>query len=152
MYNHEPKNYECPFCSLQDKGNLNSGRAIYKDKYITAFISNAQWPKVSGIVIIVPNKHYENIYSIPDNLLAKIHVLAKKIALAMKKSYKTDGISVRQHNEPAGNQEVWHYHFQIMPRFKNDRLYINHEKKTKVHDKDLAKYTKIMRKALKYGN
>lgn len=47
----------------------------------------------------------------------------------MKASYSCDGISTRQHNEPAGNQDVWHYHQHIFPRYINDKLYENHEQK-----------------------
>lgn len=44
----------------------------------------------------------------------------------MKISYSCDGISTRQHNEPAGNQDVWHFHQHIFPRYDNDLLYENH--------------------------
>jgi len=30
---------------------------------------------------------------------------------------------VRQHNEPAGNQHVWHYHLHVFPRYADDMLY-----------------------------
>jgi histidine triad (HIT) family protein len=29
----------------------------------------------------------------------------------------------RQHNEPAGNQDVWHYHMHVFPRYAGDDLY-----------------------------
>lgn len=32
-------------------------------------------------------------------------------------------ISTRQHNGPAGNQDVWHYHLHVFPRYSNDGLY-----------------------------
>jgi diadenosine tetraphosphate (Ap4A) HIT family hydrolase len=34
-----------------------------------------------------------------------------------------DGTSTRQHNEPAGNQDVWHYHEHVFPRYDGDELY-----------------------------
>lgn len=45
------------------------------------------------------------------------------MAMALKGAYACDGISTRQHNEPAGNQVVWHYHLHVFPRYNNDRLY-----------------------------
>jgi histidine triad (HIT) family protein len=30
---------------------------------------------------------------------------------------------VRQHNEPAGNQDAWHYHVHVFPRYAGDALY-----------------------------
>jgi len=41
----------------------------------------------------------------------------------MKQAWKCDGVSTRQHNEPAGNQDVWHYHMHVFPRWDNDDLY-----------------------------
>ena len=37
--------------------------------------------------------------------------------------YKGDGVSTRQHNEPAGNQDVWHYHLHVFPRYQDDAFY-----------------------------
>jgi len=41
----------------------------------------------------------------------------------MRRSYGCAGISTRQHNEPAGDQSVWHYHVHVSPRFPADNLY-----------------------------
>ena len=68
------------------------------------------------------------LYDIDEKHLEVIHNFSKKVAVAFKKVYKSDGTSVRQHNEPAGNQDVWHYHLHVFPRYENDRLYQNHEK------------------------
>lgn len=38
-------------------------------------------------------------------------------------TYKCDGVSSRQYNEPCGNQDVWHYHLHVFPGYKNDNLY-----------------------------
>jgi histidine triad (HIT) family protein len=41
----------------------------------------------------------------------------------MKRAWGPEGISTRQHNEPAGNQHVWHYHLHVFPRWNDDMLY-----------------------------
>lgn len=40
----------------------------------------------------------------------RLQDIAKEVAVSMKKAYRCDGIFIRQHNEPAGGQTVWHYH------------------------------------------
>ena len=97
---------------------------FYQNNDITAFINSHQWPNNPGHALIIPNRHFENIYEMPSELGAKIFLVAKKTALAMKAIYSCDGVSTRQHNEPAGNQDVWHYHQHIFPRYKNDNLYL----------------------------
>src|SRR5690606_11711679 len=86
-------------------------------------VASHWWPNNPGHVIIIPNEHFENLYSLPDDALYEIHRIEKMVAQAFKESYRCDGVSSRQHNEPAGNQDVWHYHLHVFPRYKNDNLY-----------------------------
>jgi histidine triad (HIT) family protein len=41
----------------------------------------------------------------------------------MKAEYQCDGIMLRQQNEPAGDQSIWHYHLHVIPRYQNDDFY-----------------------------
>lgn len=79
--------------------------------------------------MVVPNEHFENIYDIPEELLAEVYKVVKKISIAIRSTYNCEGVSTRQHNEPAGNQDVWHFHVHVFPRFEKDRLYQNHDNK-----------------------
>lgn len=128
MYNHTPKDYICPICvGIEGKENEHTLIAqddiFYKDGIITAFIGGRSWPNNPWGVVIVPNQHFENIYDIPEEALSKIYLFAKKVAIAIKELYNCYGISTRQHNEPAGNQDAWHFHVHVTPRYTNDQLY-----------------------------
>ena len=71
MYNHAPENYICPFCLVAEgnikelnetiRSNLSESDIIYRDEWITAFIPHGWWDNNKGHVIIIPNKHFENI-------------------------------------------------------------------------------------------
>lgn len=126
MFNHEPKDYACPFCLLVQggEGKYNSQQdIIYRDKLVTAFVSPRWWPNNHGHVIIIPNKHFENLYDLPAEYAHRVQDVAKEVAIAFKEMYKCDGVSTRQHNEPAGGQDVWHYHLHVFPRYEGDNLY-----------------------------
>lgn len=132
MYNHAPKDYECPLCLIaegKDAGKTGPDDIIFQNDLFTAFIAGKWWPNNKGHVVIIPNKHFENLYDIDEEYLSEIHKFSKKVAIAFKKVYKSDGTSVRQHNEPAGNQDVFHFHLHVFPRYKGDKLYQNHDKK-----------------------
>lgn len=134
MYNHAPKDYKCPFCKVVNKIEdawvyTKQKDVFYRDAHITAFVSSHSRPNNEGNVIIIPNKHIENIYTLPNYLSNRIHAFEKRVALAMKKIYWCDGVSCRQHNELDGGQDVWHYHYQIFPRYKDDDLYQLHDHK-----------------------
>jgi histidine triad (HIT) family protein len=96
---------------------------VYRDDEVFALISAHQWPNNPGHVLVVPVDHYENIYALPLDLSTRVYELARALALAFKSTYRCDGVSTRQHNEPAGNQDVWHYHLHVFPRYEGDNLY-----------------------------
>lgn len=154
MYNHAPENYECPFCSIvagkdQPGEYTKQEDIIYQDEIITSWVNCRRWPNNVGNILIIPNKHYENLYDIPDDVLAHVYKLGKQAAIAMKKAYGCDGVSTRQHNEPAGSQEVWHYHLHVFPRYKNDDFYILAEKHSMISAKDRVQYAQKLRDELK---
>lgn len=128
MYNHAPKAYVCPFCLLiqgvERKGLLSVQEDIvYRDDSVVAFVGSHQWPNNPGNLLVAPLEHHENIYDLPVSLATWVHAAAQAIAIAMKDVYRCDGVSTRQHNEPAGNQDVWHYHMHVTPRYSGDDFY-----------------------------
>ena len=40
----------------------------------------------------------------------------------MKRAFNAEGIQVRQNNETAAGQDVFHFHFHIIPRFSEDQF------------------------------
>jgi histidine triad (HIT) family protein len=125
MYSHAHSEYSCPFCFfVQGNENIQSQLKrtdiVFQTIDITAFMATRKYPNNPGHVLIIPNEHFENIYDLPLALAAKIHSLSRDIALAMKAEYPCDGILIRQHNEPAGDQHIWHYHLHVIPRYQND--------------------------------
>jgi histidine triad (HIT) family protein len=89
-----------------------------------AIVMNAKWWRGNeGSVIVVPVAHYENIYELPVELGGLMQRAAHDVAVAMKRAFGCAGVSTRQHNEPAGDQEVWHYHLHVIPRYEDDHLY-----------------------------
>lgn len=117
--------YICPIClgvnEVESSDTLmQSTDIIYKDDLVTAFINSFFVGKNAGHAIVVPNEHFENIYDLPSEIGHRIFDIAKKISLAMKDVYSCDGITVRQNNEPAGDQHAFHFHLHVFPRYDND--------------------------------
>lgn len=153
MYSHEPENYICPMCQIAkgeptEKLGSQEGGVIYRDDYVTAFIAGKFWKNNNGHAIIIPNQHCESLYSIPEEVGHKVFDLSKKIALAIKETYKCDGITVRQHNEPAGGQEVWHYHMHIIPRYEGDNHFENDKESYWATVEEIRPYAEKLRNYL----
>lgn len=127
MYNHEPQNYRCPFCAICNgiEGDFPYSKQadiFYKDEDLIGIIASHGWETNKVHVIIFPRKHVENIYDISEDLLSKILLLSKKVALALKEEYKCEGITIRQNNEQPGDQDVWHFHLHVFPRYSGDNI------------------------------
>ena len=148
MFNHEPPNYSCPFCNFfagKETDHNQKQDIVYQTKKVTAFIAPTEWFSNLGHVLVAPNAHHENVYDVPDQDTAAVYKAVKKIAIAIRDTYNCDGVSTRQHNEPAGDQDLWHFHVHVYPRYKDDNLYLNHEKRGFIDAKARAPYAKRLR-------
>jgi len=154
MFNHASPDYVCPICvAISGKETsdtlIRQSDIVYKDNFVTVFISSFFIGKNSGTVIVTPNKHYENIYDLPLKYSSHIAKIAKVIAIAVRNTYKCDGITTLQNNEPAGNQHAFHYHLNIFPRYENDNLHKNMLDKKTPTPRERAPYAEKLRKELK---
>jgi histidine triad (HIT) family protein len=120
---------------------------VWQDAHTTAFISPKWWPGNRGHVIVIPNAHVENVNEIDGGLLGEVYATAKRIADGLKEAYACSGTSMRQHNEPDGNQDVWHLHVHVFPRYADDRLYERHAESYWPPPEERAEYAERLRHA-----
>lgn len=125
MFNHEPAGYACPFCFLLAGGEteIDSPRDIVmRTELATALVASKWWRHNPGHVLVIANAHHENLYDLPAEYGHAVHDVLREVALAMRAVYGCAGVSTRQHNEPAGGQDVWHYHVHLFPRYHDDHF------------------------------
>ncbi|MES2023391.1 MAG: HIT family protein [Patescibacteria group bacterium] len=107
---------ECIFCKIIE-GKIPSTK-IYEDDKTLAFLDIA--PVNIGHALVIPKTHYPNIYETPEEVMADMIKVAKKISLAIKDAVKADGINIAMNNNHAAGQLVFHSHIHVIPRFSND--------------------------------
>lgn len=107
---------DCVFCKIA-AGDIPSTK-VYEDDDVLAFMDIA--PVVRGHVLVIPKQHYNPITETPDDALAKIVTVVKKVAGAQVKSLNADGINVTQANGSIAGQVIDHIHFHVIPRFEGD--------------------------------
>jgi histidine triad (HIT) family protein len=103
---------ECIFCKIV-KGEVPCFK-VYEDDKVLAFEDIN--PISTGHTLIIPKKHAENLWEIPDEDLTAIHKASKKIIHAIKDTLSPTGVAVLQLNGRGVNQLVMHYHLHLMPR------------------------------------
>ena len=126
MFTHEPPGYECLICRIISEAKAApfppGSDVIYQDKLVTAFLGIWHWPNIPVDILLSPNQHIENLYDFPPRLAPDFHRVTRAMALTLKYVYQCDGVTIRQHNEPAGDQDIWHYHLHVIPRFNEDNF------------------------------
>lgn len=103
---------ECVFCHKEQIAT----DFIYEDELVMAFMDRE--PINEGHVLLVPKQHYLDVDEIPDELLAHLMIISKKIVTALKEVYCPNGYSIMQNGGEFN--DVGHYHLHIFPRYAGD--------------------------------
>lgn len=106
----------CLFCKIV-VGEIPCTK-VYEDDTVFAFLDIH--PVNIGHTLIVPKVHSVNLYETPDETVAHMMVVAKKLSIAIKKGMNADGVNIEMNNEPVAGQIIFHTHLHIIPRFKGD--------------------------------
>jgi histidine triad (HIT) family protein len=127
MFSHASEDYKCPIClgieGIENEDTLlKQADLIYKDKLTSVFINSFFLKGNEGHLIVVPNQHQESIYNLTHETSAAIMDTTQAMAKLLKQAYDCDGITLRQNNEPAGDQHAFHFHLQIFPRYTGDHF------------------------------
>jgi histidine triad (HIT) family protein len=104
----------CVFCKIAQKEAPAS--IVYEDEKVIAFLSIQ--PINVGHTLVVPKNHYENIYEIPEDEVAYLYKIVKKLTHAVKKAVDAEGIRIVQNNGEAAGQVIFHLHVHIIPMSK----------------------------------
>ncbi len=110
------KKDDCIFCKIAN-GEIPS-RTVFEDYSLKVILDLS--PATKGHALIIPKDHFDDIYEIPEEYLAHIAGVSKKIALLMKEKLGTDGLNIVQNNGETAGQTVRHYHMHCIPRYKDD--------------------------------
>ncbi|MDH5442559.1 MAG: HIT family protein [Candidatus Nomurabacteria bacterium] len=91
---------------------------VYEDETVLAFLDAA--PVNIGHTLVIPKSEHVNIYETPDDILAHMMVVAKKIAKSLKEKLNAGGVNIIMNNDDVAGQKVFHAHIHIVPRFEGD--------------------------------
>ena len=96
------------------RGEIPSHR-VYEDDAVVAFMD--VMPQGPGHTLVVPKAPSRNLHDADPATLGPLFTTVQKVALAVKKAFGADGVTILQFNEPASGQTVYHLHVHVIPRF-----------------------------------
>jgi len=108
---------DCIFCEIV------AGRAeasvAYEDDATLAFMDLRQFHP--GHTLVVPKRHIVDIFELDDKTGAALMSAAARVARAVSAAFAPHGLNLWQSNG-APWQEVFHLHFHVLPRWRDDGL------------------------------
>lgn len=108
----------CIFCKLAN-GDIPTA-TLYEDDDFRVILDAG--PASKGHALILPKEHYANLYELPDEMAAKVLVLAKKMITKLTDILGCDGYNIVQNNGETAGQTVFHFHLHMIPRYKGDSV------------------------------
>lgn len=109
---------ECPFCNIANN-NIPSFK-LFEDDLVIAFLDIN--PVSNGHILVISKKHFENIFETPEEVLNRINQVCKKMAMLCKEKLKATGVNIINASGKDAQQSVFHIHFHVIPRFKDDDI------------------------------
>jgi histidine triad (HIT) family protein len=109
---------DCIFCQIV-KGEIPCAKAYATDA-VLAFLDIG--PVNKGHVLVIPTKHYENLFALPPELGAELVTAMRIVGKAVMEATGAAGLNVGMNNFEAAGQLVPHAHFHLIPRFTGDGL------------------------------
>ena len=94
------------------RGEIPSHK-IYEDEHTLAFMD--VMPQVDGHCLVVPKAASRGLLDADPTVVSHCMQTVQKVAAATVKAMGADGFQIRQYNESAGGQTVFHLHFHILP-------------------------------------
>jgi histidine triad (HIT) family protein len=122
---------DCIFCQIA-AGRAPAAR-IAESAHALAFMD--LFPAAEGHVLVIPKTHYENVFESDEETLPDVHLLARRVALAMRRALAPDGMMMFQLNGAAAGQTVFHYHAHLLPRRAGSEL--------RIHGRGMAEMAKL---------
>ena len=86
---------------------------IHEDHHTLAFMD--VMPMTEGHCLVVPKAPSRGLLDADAAELSHVITAVQKVAKAAVAATGADGFQVRQYNETAGGQTVFHLHFHILP-------------------------------------
>jgi len=101
----------CVFCEIIE--GRREAHFIYRGERVVAFLD--KYPLYRGHTLVVPREHYRDVTDTPDEVLAEMISLAKRLVVAMRKALGAPGVRLVVNNGAAAGQVIFHVHMHVIP-------------------------------------
>lgn len=108
----------CVFCSIIEKET--DAHIVYENEHTIAFLD--AHPKVRWHTLLISKKHYKNMFDIPEHDFAQLSASLHHVSRLVTSKLGAQWCNILHASWKEAQQSVFHFHFHILPRFKNDEI------------------------------
>ena len=127
---------DCIFCKVVS-GEAKSWK-VYEDESVYAFLDIH--PVSEYHTLVIPKKHYVNIFDIPEEELSEVITVVKRLAVLYSRVLGINNVQIINSSGAEAQQHVFHIHFHIVPRKRGD----NQDVKWTTHPEWTEKYDQLL--------
>lgn len=102
---------DCLFCKIANKEI--EAKILYEDEYLMVILD--AYPDTDGHTLVIPKKHYEDIYSIDPEMFLKIFTTGKEKAQTLMNKLAKSSLTFLINYGNA--QAIKHFHLHLLPDF-----------------------------------
>ena len=102
---------DCLFCKIANKEI--EAKILYEDEYLMVILD--AYPDTDGHTLVIPKKHYEDIYSIDPEVFLKIFTTGKEKAQTLMNKLDKNSLTFLVNYGDA--QAIKHFHLHLLPDF-----------------------------------
>ena len=100
---------KCKFCQIVDK-QLPSW-VVYENEKVMCILPHEI--EAFGHTLVIPKKHYVDLYDIPADVLSELVRVSKEITLSYKEKIGATGMNLMHASGKNGQQSVFHFHIHL---------------------------------------
>ncbi len=135
---------DCIFCAIA--AHRAPAALICEDEHTLAFLDIH--PIARGHTLVIPREHCADIFDLTHEAGCAVMAMAARVARALKGQLAPDGMNLLQSNGRPAGQTVFHFHFHVVPRWADDRLFLPHHPLRQAEPGDLEQLAGLLRHGL----
>ncbi len=117
------RHFPCIFCDIV--AGAAPASFVHRDELVSAFLDIR--PVTPGHLLVIPNEHVVFTHDLPDATADRLFAIARGLARSLRfaDAVRADGTNLFVADGEAAQQEVFHAHLHVIPRFAGDGFVID---------------------------
>ena len=93
---------------------------VYEDEDTIAILD--VMPQSDGHTLVIPKAPAENLFELDTAMAEAVMRTGQRMALAVRRAFHPDGVTLMQFNGAEAGQTVFHFHLHVVPRYAGQPL------------------------------